>query len=346
MRLRDAALRGGRLALAHLLGRAVPFHVTLSVTQRCNERCVYCSRSDEIQPELAAAEWCGVLDELRRLGTERVVFCGGEPLMRDDLAQIVAHARALGLRCALTTNGALVPQRRDVVTMLQTLIVSLDGDAAAHDRNRGKGSHARALAAIEAARAWNIPTKVNAVFNANNARSLDWLVEFCQSRRLPLTLSIMRSETSPLWKEAAGHRLGDRQVRALLGRIIAAKDTSRCIVFSKSTFRRSRQWPDFARDRISRAEVGRRSVEPPCSAGRFHCIVEPDGRLFPCVVTIGRVPALDVRRAGVARALDRARRHGCAACHAQCLLEVNALFGLRPGVLLGLARTYLGGRME
>ncbi len=346
MRFRDAARRGGRLVLAHLRGRAVPFHVTLSVTQRCNQRCVYCSRPDEVEPELAAAEWCGVLAELRRLGTERVVFFGGEPLVRDDLAQIVAHARALGLRCALTTNGTLVPQRREVVTMLQTLIVSLDGDAAAHDRNRGKGSHARALAAIEAARAWSIPAKVNAVLNANNAQSLDWLLEFCQSRRLPLTLNIMRSEISPLGKNAAEHRLSDRQVRALLGRIIAAKDTSRCIVFSKSTFRRSGQWPDFARDRIIRAEAGARSIGPPCSAGRFHCIIQPDGRLFPCVVTVGRVPALDVRQAGVAGALDLARRHGCAACHAPCLLEVNALFGLRPGVLLGLARTYLGGRME
>lgn len=346
MRLRDAALRGSRLAFAHLTGRAVPFHATLSVTQRCNHHCVYCSRPEQAGDELTTLEWCRVLDELRGLGTERVAFSGGEPLLRGDLGSIVAHARGLGLRCAMNTNGALVPRGRAVISRLQTLIISLDGDAASHDRNRGRGSHAGAVRAIESARSWGVPVKVNAVLNANNVRSLDWLLDFCEKRDLPLTLNVMRAEKSALWKGAARHRLADADVRALIDRIIAAKDDHGCILFSKSAFRLSRHWPDFGRDHLTRAEDANHPAGPLCSAGRFHCIIEPDGRLFPCIVTIGRVPALDVRKAGVAKALDLAKRHDCAACYSPCLIEINSLFALRPRVLASLGSTYLRGRIE
>jgi len=346
MRLRDAALRGSRLVFAHLTGRAVPFHVTLSVTQLCNHHCVYCSRPEEAGDEMTTREWCGVLDELRGLGTARIAFSGGEPLLRDDLESIVAQARSLGLRCAMNTNGSLVPRRRAVISKLQTLIVSLDGDAASHDRNRGRGSHAGALRAIESARSWGVPVKVNAVLNANNVGGLDWLLDFCEKRDLPLTLNVMRAEKSALWKGAARHRLADADARALIGRIIAAKDDHGCILFSRSTYRFARQWPDFGRDRITRKEAGDHPAGPRCSAGRFHCIIEPDGRLFPCIAAIGRVPAQDVRKAGVAKALDLARRHDCAACHLPCLIEVNSLFALRPRVLAGLGRTYLRTGIE
>jgi MoaA/NifB/PqqE/SkfB family radical SAM enzyme len=346
MRLRDAARRGTRLALAHATGRAVPFHVTLSVTERCNHHCVYCTRPESPGQELTTAEWSGVLGELRSLGTERVIFFGGEPLLRDDLGTIVSCARLLGLRCALATNGVLVPQRRDVVTLFQTLVISLDGDAEAHDRNRGAGSHAQALAAIEAARAWDIPVKVNAVLNANNVQSLDWVLKFCEARRLPLTLNIMRSEDSGLWNMAAKYRLSDDEVRALLDRILVAMDTYKCILFSRYSVRTSGRWADYTRDRLAWNEVKGSVAGPSCSAGRFHCIIKSDGRLFPCSATVGQVPGLNVRDVGVAKALERAGEHDCATCHGLCLIEVNGLFGLRPRVLLGLSRTYLRNRIE
>ncbi|PYM16015.1 MAG: hypothetical protein DMD81_13585 [Candidatus Rokuibacteriota bacterium] len=212
----DALTTGSRLIAARLRGRAVPFHVTLYVTTRCNLRCVYCSSPDQHEKELTAADWRGVLDQLRTLGTRRVLFFGGEPLVRADLGEIVAHARRLGLRCALTSNGTLVPQRPDVIRQLQTLTISLDGDAVAHDANRGRGSHADALRALAAARKWGVPVKVNAVLNANNGVAFEWLSEWSKKERIPLTLNLMRSERNGLWKDAARHRLEDDRLRELI----------------------------------------------------------------------------------------------------------------------------------
>ena len=341
MRPLEAARRGARLVAAKLGGTAVPFHVTLAVNTECNLRCVYCSSPEQRERLLSADQWRRVLDELHALGTERVLFFGGEPLLRKDLGEIVAHARGLGLRCALTSNGALVPRQPGVIRQLDTLVVSLDGDAAAHDRNRGTGSHAAALRGIEAARGWGVPVKVNAVLNANSAGALPWLLEFSRREHIPVTLNLMRSEENGLWKSAREHRLGDGGLRALIDAILEAKKTNPWILFSRETYEVARQWPDFARDRLTVSEAGGRFPGPRCSAGRFHCLIHADGSLFPCTLTVRQVPALNVTTAGVAAALEQAGRHGCATCFSPCMLEVNGLFALRPAVVTNLARTYL-----
>jgi MoaA/NifB/PqqE/SkfB family radical SAM enzyme len=257
----------------------------------------------------------------------------------------VTHARQLGLHCALTSNGTLVPERPEVIRRLHSLVISVDGDAEAHDRNRGAGSHADAMRAIETARGWGVTVRVNAVLNADSAGSLPWLLDWSRRERLPVTLNLMRSEENGLWKDAAAHRLEDDSMRALIDDVLEAKRTNPWIVFSRETYEVARRWPDFARDRLSEVEAGAAFPGPRCSAGRFHCAIYADGSLYPCTLTIGQLPALNVVTAGVAAALARAGEHGCATCASPCMLEVNGLFALRPRVLAGLARQVLRRRV-
>jgi MoaA/NifB/PqqE/SkfB family radical SAM enzyme len=330
MSLRQAVKRGIRLLAAHALGRAIPFQITLYVTNRCNLRCVYCSCPDHPTTELTAAEWCEVLAELRELGTERVAFFGGEPLLRDDLAPIVSTAHRLGIRTALTSNGTLVPLRPEVIRRLDTLVLSLDGPPEAHDGNRGAGNHREVMRAVEAARGWGVAVKANAVLNANNAETLDWLCDWSRRERVPLSLNIMRFEPNGLWRNASDHCLDNGQLRGLIERIIDAKRTNPYILFSTKTYRNVLQWRDYSRDRLTVAEAGRRFAGPCCSAGRLHCAIYPDGRLFPCALTTEQVPALDVRTAGVTAALARSGQHGCATCFSPCMQEINGVFALDP----------------
>ena len=341
MRWQDAALRGTRLIRARFTGALVPFHVIATVTARCNLRCVYCSCPLHAEDEMTAAEWRTTLSECRSLGMERVQFFGGEPLLRADLLEIVAHTRGLGVHCTLVTNGLVVPARRDVVSLMHTVIVSLDGSEAGHEASRGRGSYRKALRGIEAARAWGVPVKVNAVLNANTARDLDALVDFTRANDLPLTLNVMRSGNAHLYNQAAGHRLPDGDLRALLTRIIALKRRNPHIVFSASTYRILRRWPDFAVDRLDESAGGREQGQPHCSAGRLHCVIYTDGRLFPCTVTTKQTHALNVRDVGVAAALEAASRHTCASCANACMIEVNRLFALDPRVIASLSRAYV-----
>jgi cyclic pyranopterin phosphate synthase len=91
-------------------------NLRISITQRCNNRCVYCHREGEVQRANRSAEKMTVEEIVRiakvaiSLGIARIKLTGGEPLMRQDLPEIVSGISAIeGLRdLSLTTNGLLL----------------------------------------------------------------------------------------------------------------------------------------------------------------------------------------------------------------------------------------------
>src|SRR5262245_60674519 len=93
-RLSVLAHRAGRLARQGLpvlqlgarrvLGHKSPFQMTLSLTNRCNFRCVYCDIPLQHRDEMSTAQWCAAIDELRSGGMGRASLIGGEPLLHDD----------------------------------------------------------------------------------------------------------------------------------------------------------------------------------------------------------------------------------------------------------------------
>lgn len=86
----------------------------IELTERCNNDCVHCSVNRPAgdaaarDGEWPAARWKSLLDEAAALGCFVVRMTGGEPLLRDDFAEIYLHARKLGLRVMLFTNATLV----------------------------------------------------------------------------------------------------------------------------------------------------------------------------------------------------------------------------------------------
>jgi len=112
----DDALRYGRHSSrlpSHLLQFSTDKKpvVVWNVTQRCNLDCIRCRlrpAAADYANELTTDEGRALLDDLAGFGVPTVLFSGGEPLLRDDLFDLVAHARARGLRCVLSTNGTRV----------------------------------------------------------------------------------------------------------------------------------------------------------------------------------------------------------------------------------------------
>ncbi len=149
----------------------------ISVTDRCNFRCVYCMPKEVFgrgyrfmdRRELLTFE---ELERLARafvaLGVEKVRITGGEPLLRRDVERLVERLAAIGgLDLTMTTNGALLPQKARALADagLSRVTVSLDSldDAVFRAMNDVDFPVARVLEGIEAAAAAGLPVKVNAV---------------------------------------------------------------------------------------------------------------------------------------------------------------------------------------
>lgn len=115
--------------------------VHLHPTRLCNLACLHCySRSDQRQVQsLDPDVVCHALDLLRAEGYAQLSVSGGEPLVYPHLATVVAHARRLGFRVTMITNGLLVGPRTDaVLDQLDGLAVSFDGLALQHNLLRGR----------------------------------------------------------------------------------------------------------------------------------------------------------------------------------------------------------------
>jgi cyclic pyranopterin phosphate synthase len=160
------------------LGRPLQ-DLRISVTDRCNFRCVYCMPRAVFGPDHAFLPHEEILDfeeiarlvaSFTRLGVEKVRLTGGEPLVRRELPTLVAMIAAQpGVRdLTLTTNGVLLPQHAAALAAagLHRVTISLDAD---DDETFGRMNDARApvhkvMAGIDAAEAAGLgPIKINMV---------------------------------------------------------------------------------------------------------------------------------------------------------------------------------------
>ncbi|MFM2009240.1 MAG: coenzyme biosynthesis enzyme PqqE [Pseudomonadota bacterium] len=92
-----------------------PFWLLAELTYRCPLHCVFCYNPlnyAAIQNELTTAEWIKVMREARQLGAAQLGFSGGEPLMRDDLEELVDEAHRLGFYTNLITSGVGLNEKR------------------------------------------------------------------------------------------------------------------------------------------------------------------------------------------------------------------------------------------
>lgn len=149
----------------------------VSITDRCNFRCVYCMPKEVFGREYAFLERKALLnfEEIERvvrvfarLGVRTVRITGGEPLVRRNVEHLVELLAAIpGLELALTTNGALLPQKAEALAQagLDRVTVSLDSvdDATFKALNDVDFPVDRVLDGIAAAEAAGLRVKVNAV---------------------------------------------------------------------------------------------------------------------------------------------------------------------------------------
>jgi GTP 3',8-cyclase len=148
----------------------------ISVTDRCNFRCVYCMPKEVFGRDYQFLPRAQLLDyeEITRLarafvakGVTKLRITGGEPLVRRNLERLIEMLAALDVELTLTTNGTLLPQKAQALAAagLSRVTVSLDSldDAAFRAMNDVDFPVERVLDGIEAAGTAGLPVKVNAV---------------------------------------------------------------------------------------------------------------------------------------------------------------------------------------
>jgi len=222
-------------ALVDPFGRSISY-LRVSVTDRCDFRCVYCMAEDmTFLPKrdlLTLEELDRVCSAFVRKGVRKLRLTGGEPLVRRNILSLVEslsrHLRDGTLEeLTLTTNGSQLARHAEDLARLgvRRINVSLDTlDASKFKAITRWGDIGRVLEGIEAARAAGLAVKINMVaLKGVNEDEIAPMLDWCHGRGMDLTLI----ETMPM-----GDIDGDRTdqylplslVRARLGQRYALED--------------------------------------------------------------------------------------------------------------------------
>ena len=144
-------------------------YLRISVTQRCNFRCAYCGAEQPGSDELSPEQFAAFAAAFARAGITKIRLTGGEPLIREDIAEIAAAVRdaARPETLAVTTNGFLLREKAAALRAagVDAVNISLDTlDPECFRRMTGRDALSAVLAGLEAALAQGFRrVKVNAV---------------------------------------------------------------------------------------------------------------------------------------------------------------------------------------
>lgn len=170
-------------------GIKAPRIIAWEITRRCNLLCEHCRASAEecaYPGELTLDECKAVMDDIASITDPILILTGGEPLMRNDIWEIIDYAHQLGLHPVIGTNGTLITD--EIATKIAEhgiprVSISLDFPTAeAQDAFRGKvGAFDEAVAGIEALNNHGVGVQVNTTITKMNVDVIDQVHELANS---------------------------------------------------------------------------------------------------------------------------------------------------------------------
>ena len=325
-----------------------PLVAELFLTDNCNLKCVSCACWRKVtRGELTGEEWRGVLDQLADYGILKANFTGGEPLLRRDAPELMAHAYGRGIRnLHLNTNAVLLDDRRREAVLeagVRSFNVSVDGPRAEiHERVRGvRGSFAKTVANLERVLdqrdRLRLRVRMNFTVMRSNVEDLPDMIRLAQELRVQLYLNLATDHTF-LFRDgqvAIETRVDDDRLGAAMAQVEARLRRNRRFVprYSELAYVR-RHFEDQLQGRL------------PCAESQLKVMVHSTGELGGCW---GHDARANVRDTPVAEILDarayreehaRFFRKECVGCGSNYALNL----AWRPGTYVEDALWRLGRR--
>lgn len=166
--------------------------VVWNVTKSCNLKCRHCyshSTREKGKAELTFEQGTTLIDDLKQFGSPVILFSGGEPLMREDILDLIKYAVNKGLRAVISTNGTLLSEEtvKQLAGMKLSYVgISLDGLMETNDSFRGvKGSFNKALNGIRNCLANNLKVGIRFTINKINHTEIPGIFKILETENIP-----------------------------------------------------------------------------------------------------------------------------------------------------------------
>lgn len=255
---------------------AAPYRMDLAITYHCNNQCGHCYNARSRQfPELSTVEWKQILDQLWELGIPHIIFTGGEPTLRKDLPELIAHAESLGQITGINTNGRNLKDpayvQRLVDAGLDHVQITFESsDATIHDQMQGiQGAWADTVEGIKNVVASSLYLMTNTTMLAINKDTVPETIDFLAEIGVPTIglNSLIHAGKGKNNQSGLSHAEIDDLLD--MAREKTAQTGQRLIWYTPT------QYCHF--NPILQG-VGAKG----CSAAKYNMCIEPNGDVLPC----------------------------------------------------------------
>ena len=257
----------------------VPLVLSWNITRKCNLKCRHCYINADTQEsinELTTGEAKNLINQICEVSKPLLVLSGGEPILRQDIYEIIRYGASKGLKMGLGSNGSLIDDnvaKKLKDAGIETVSISLDSHIPEkHDEFRGvKGSWEKAVTAIKALRKNEVLVQVNTTVTQQNFAQINDIMSLAER------LGVENFHLFFLVPTGRGVKIADISPVKYEDMI---KKT-----FAKITRHRLNVRPSCAPQfmRIAKEmDLNMSRWIRGCIAGLYYCRVYPNGDITPC----------------------------------------------------------------
>jgi len=266
----------------------LPRLIAWEVTRSCPMACKHCRAAARNQPyegELTTEECRRLLENIARLARPTIILTGGEPMLREDIYDLAAHADGLGLPVVMAPCGQMVDLaavERMKQAGIHAISISIDGaTAASHDAFRGvAGAFDMACRAADAARRARLPFQINTTITRANRDELPAIRDLAVRLGAAVFNPFLLVPTGR-GKDLAGQELSAAEYERTLGWLADAERDGPIRI-------RVTCAPHYSRIRAQRARRAGEAPEPAepfsrgCMGGKTFAFISHTGKVQIC----------------------------------------------------------------
>ncbi len=257
-----------------------PYRLDLALTYRCNNDCAHCYNVAPHTPaqqakELTTDDWKKILDKAWGLGIPHIIFTGGEPTLREDLPELVAHAEQNGQITGLNTNARRLSDERFVARLVETGLdhvqITLESSRPeVHDEMvRSKGAFRQTVQGIRNVLVSPLYVMTNTTMLRTNVATIPSTLDFLAELGIP-TIGL-----NALIYSGRGTTVGTGLKEDELAHLLKVARQKTETNGQKLIWYTPTQYCNFDPVQMDLGVKG-------CTAALYNMCVEPDGGVLPC----------------------------------------------------------------
>ena len=242
-----------------IFGTGTILRIKHYITYKCDLSCPYCYIKGFKADELNTQEIKCLMDKYRSEGAVQWTFIGGEPLIREDIGDLITYAKQKGFIVGMVTNGLLIKKKIEDLKDLDKILISWLGKDLKEE--------------ISELNKRNIVVSLNFVVSNKNYKEVDEIINYSIKNKVYVNFCPMEPVNSGAKKDC----LNAIQCNEIAERIDKIK--SKWIITSSNNFKRR---AFYLEKKIERFQ------EVKCLAGEMYLALLPDGKVSPCWIKFGK----------------------------------------------------------